>query len=551
MTMTIGRITGLPEPSQMTQTGQSQVEWELMVDEGHARQLLDLVDNPGERFVPIISTAKPELSGIYRLTGINATQDPNLDAAELRAVQVSASAENRGVQTANSSVLLRGDNRNWVDSVGVNIPLYVGHLTGDSGLSGPNAGPAGFTTSAVSTMRGSLVRVRDNTNPLAAVKRVYVGTGIVPSGNLAGAVAVNDRILVLTNGVTATALDGIYVVQSGTWTRATDADTTAKLANAAVYVTDGLNFVGINATTFRGTTWFLANAITTVGTTVQDWRIASSDASTPGFQSGALFTFRHSFGLRESRNGGPVVITHETKLADWYNGACTIDVDGELIVGNRLPDCDPTDVVIDNGLVKVGLGLVNTTASIEVQWAGGSPLAFGSVYDFTDLNLAGDVPAPVPQILVNTTDQVTLRLRMSGGAVTGSMDITINRGSRSVTVTLNYDRPATSIFSPVGTNAGTIGFEDPANTEGIAATKRALLYRTADGPDGYRYGISSAATLANDTAGALTTAAARLHTFAIHGVTATTTTLTGDDQLYGLHRRWFALMGQSTEVGSL
>ena len=76
------------------------------------------------------------------------------------------------------------------------------------------------------------------------------------------AVAVNDRVLV-KNQSTASA-NGIYIVQSGAWTRATDADSEAELVNMAVFVSEG--------TTLADTAWTCTtNAPITVGSTNITW----------------------------------------------------------------------------------------------------------------------------------------------------------------------------------------------------------------------------------------------------------------------------------------
>jgi len=71
-------------------------------------------------------------------------------------------------------------------------------------------------------------------------------------------VAANDRVLV-KNQTTGSA-NGIYVAASGAWTRATDADTSAELVNAAVYISEG--------TANADSAWVCTtNAPITVGTT--------------------------------------------------------------------------------------------------------------------------------------------------------------------------------------------------------------------------------------------------------------------------------------------
>jgi len=71
-------------------------------------------------------------------------------------------------------------------------------------------------------------------------------------------VAANDRVLVKNQ--TTQSANGIYVAASGAWTRALDADTSAELVNAAVYVSEG--------TTQADTAWVqTANAPITIGST--------------------------------------------------------------------------------------------------------------------------------------------------------------------------------------------------------------------------------------------------------------------------------------------
>jgi hypothetical protein len=94
---------------------------------------------------------------------------------------------------------------------------------------------------------------------------------LATSGNvtLSGTAAIDgttpvagDRVLV--KGQTTAADNGIYVVASGTWTRATDAASGADLLGATVVVTEG--------TLYRDTTWVCTtNAPITVGTTAITW----------------------------------------------------------------------------------------------------------------------------------------------------------------------------------------------------------------------------------------------------------------------------------------
>lgn len=77
------------------------------------------------------------------------------------------------------------------------------------------------------------------------------------------ALAVGDRVL--AKNQTSSANNGIYVVASGAWTRATDADSSAELAGAIVRVQQGTTNGGRRYTTsFKGTD--------TLGTTAMPWQ---------------------------------------------------------------------------------------------------------------------------------------------------------------------------------------------------------------------------------------------------------------------------------------
>ena len=108
------------------------------------------------------------------------------------------------------------------------------------------------------------------------------------------ALAVGDRVL--AKNQTTSANNGIYVVASGAWTRATDADSSAELAGAIVRVQQGTTNGGCRFTTsFKGTD--------TLGTTSMPWQrvldgfnsayITISDAST---DANGFATITHNLG---------------------------------------------------------------------------------------------------------------------------------------------------------------------------------------------------------------------------------------------------------------
>jgi hypothetical protein len=143
--MQIGRVTDLPEPSEVSEVGSGGVELSVMASATQARQLLDIADNTGERFVPVVVPSAPSVDGLYQVTGVNAGRDPNLHTAGLSEVRVSLAQVQGGRQVANYQLLLRGDNRQRVAGVGLWAPLFrVGLPGGVAGVSSLNAGAGGW-----------------------------------------------------------------------------------------------------------------------------------------------------------------------------------------------------------------------------------------------------------------------------------------------------------------------------------------------------------------------------------------------------------------------
>lgn len=88
------------------------------------------------------------------------------------------------------------------------------------------------------------------------------------------ALSANDRVLVMNQNGTATdPANGIYLAQTGAWTRATDADTGAELSGgAAVYVEEG--------TLYADTAWAAShNGVPTLGTTPLGFIMIGSQAA--------------------------------------------------------------------------------------------------------------------------------------------------------------------------------------------------------------------------------------------------------------------------------
>jgi hypothetical protein len=458
---------------------------------------------------------------VYELLDVGVEGDPNLEAAGLRQVSVSARCENQGRQVANSQLLVRGDNRDRTAVVGLTGPLYrVATPDAGTAMVSFNAGPAGFDVAGFTTptLRGDVRRITDSTRVKEAVR-------IASTTNraLTGLAAIDGVTPVATNRVllkdqTTKSENGIWLAASGAWTRATDADAGTELDFAQVGVTSG--------TANGGSTWFNPNEIT-IGTTAYDWQQAPA------------------FGLRESDRGGPVSITYQLPLANWYDGACTITQGGTVVTGTRLAATGT--VTIDNGLIRL--------AGHDFAMASGSPLAYGIAYvvDATTVTSAYGSPS----ILANTPDFVSVRYRFGLGAV----DYSLIRGNRTLTVAVSFQKARRGNClvredpgdpSSDGIHVGTAPTAVGAAIRGYSgAVVDHLQYSPANDADGNRVGLSYAGELGDPvTSGTYTTETAQAaHVFGVHAVIGGGTTLTGDDQLFGMDREWFGMIAQQTSAG--
>lgn len=162
------------------------------------------------------------------------------------------------------------------------------------------------------------------------------------------AVAAGDRVLV-KNQTTASA-NGIYVVAAGAWTRATDADTWAKLVSAFVFVEKG--------TVGADTGWV---------STIDSGGTLGSTAVTFSQFSGAG-TYTAGTGL--TRTGTQFSITNTAVTAGSYGSTSktltlTVNTQGQL---TAVAD---SDIAIANTQVS-GLGTMSTQNANSVAITGGS-----------------------------------------------------------------------------------------------------------------------------------------------------------------------------------
>jgi hypothetical protein len=526
--MQIGRITGLSEPQGFSQPDMSTVSFGLLATATEAKQLLDLGSNGAERFVPIVfGTALAANDGVYELLEVGVEADPNMEAAGLRQVSVSARCENRGRQVANSQLLVRGDNRNRAGNVGVTGPLYRAAVPEPATtVTAYNAGPAGFDVegSALPTLRGDVRRILDRTQvkeavTVASTANINLATGGTQTVDGVSVSVNGTRVLVRAQ--TTKSQNGIYTKQTGAWTRATDADGTTELNYAQVGVASG--------TANGGTTWFNPNVIT-IGTTAYDWQQAPA------------------FGLRESNRGGPVSFSYQLPLANWYGGACTIEQGGTVVTGTRLAASGA--VTIDNGLIRAGF----TAAGFELQMASGSPLAWKTARQISFFMES----AVAPSIITNTADQVVIRNRMVSTtypAYRGSIDLAITRGSRTATVSLSFQDTVVAFISVPSPSTLLSPVTAPGYTNAVDGH---LVYEDGNDADGNRVGASASLRMAayvgipgEAPAGLGTFDRVRAVSFGVHGVVGGGDTLTGADKLYEMDRAWFAMLAQQTSAGVL
>jgi hypothetical protein len=338
---------------------------------------------------------------------------------------------------------------------------------------------------------------------------------------------------VLVKNQTTASQNGVYVVNTGgAWTRASDANTAAELAYMQVGVQSGT----LNA----GKTFFLPlgeNDIT-VGTTSLNYQ------ETP------------AFSLRESNRGGPVSISYESSLASHYDGACTITEATTVVTGETALAANATNIVMDNGLVKVayddeleygGKGLVISKWDAgDDDWDEGKVVA-----PFFDISL-DPLDLGAPAIMANSPDFCSLRYRIPIG---GTVDISISRGSYVVTfayslaISQRMTMAAAELGESIILDMGTFIAVAPEAPTGAGFTNASAILLSGDG-GAIAYGSG---TLTEDALSGIYTAStnpSKSHVwgyFPIYDFTSKT----GDDELYGMTRQFFAMLSQQTSAGVL
>jgi hypothetical protein len=309
--------------------------------------------------------------------------------------------------------------------VAADLPAGTGTVTSvnvSGGSTGLTFSGGAVTSSGTITMAGTLAVASGGTGATdAATARINLGLSwkdpvkcaSVSNLGLSGTspvdgngISAGDRILVRAQ--TDPKENGIYVVASGAWSRAADADTGAKLHRAAVYATQG--------SSLRPSVWTLSNfALPTIGTDSLTW-----------VQQGTVTTVSVTTASGVS---GSVATDTTTPAITLTLGAITptsVAATG-AVSGSNLSGTNTGDVTLSGSPTYLSIaGQVLTLSAIDL----GSANASGTL-------AAGRFPA------------------LSGDATTSA-------GSLSVTV-------SSATLTDAGTNSAADAFKVRHNTSGTPA----------------------------------------------------------------------------------
>lgn len=176
------------------------------------------------------------------------------------------------------------------------------------------------------------------------------------------ALAAGDRVLVA--GQSTASANGIYVVASGTWTRATDADQTGEIApGTTVYVAEG--------TAEGDKTWGLVgDATITVGTTAQSWgRVGGNGTVYTAGNDGVQVNGAQILARIQSGGGLQIVAGQGLALASGFRGR---GVSGVVPSGSTSP------------VITHNLGTQDVEVVVRAATAGGG-LVVGEKVDTDDV----------------------------------------------------------------------------------------------------------------------------------------------------------------------
>lgn len=378
-----------------------------------------------------------------------------------------------GRVTANTPVV-QSDITTLVDSVYVNV-------AGDTMTGNLNMGGNSVTNLATPVNGGDAVN-KDYADALAnglswknSVIAATTGN-ITPSGTQTiDGVALVAGQRVLVKDQTNAADNGIYVVDAGTWPRATDMDSTTpinEINGAAVFVEEGT----VNA----DTAWTQIDNVQVLGTDpLQFVQFAGAGSYTAG---NGLQLVGNQFSL-----------VSPVSVSNGGTGTSTAPTNGQLLVGNGTgytlsTITGGTAISVNNGAGTITIdntgvtSLAGTTNEIEVSASTGA-VTIGLPNDVTianSLTVSGLTPngalyATTGGEIVSTaalTDGQILIGDTGGapvaGTITGGTGITVTNGAGTITIDVDNTEVVTSF------SAGTTGFTPSSATSGAVTLSGTL-----------------------------------------------------------------------------
>jgi hypothetical protein len=115
--------------------------------------------------------------------------------------------------------------------------------------------------------------------------------------------------------------------------------------------------------------------------------------------------------------------------------------------------------------------------------------------------------------------------------------------------------PGTVVLIGTSTEPNYTTAPEAGSGTGYTSASNSMQYGPTNDADGNRWGLSYAGVLntSNPLGSPFNFSATlkRSHVFGIHAVIGGGATKTGDDQLYGMDRAWFAMLAQQTSAGVL
>jgi len=290
-------------------------------------------------------------------------------------------------------------------------------------------------------------------------------------GTLSGLIAVDgvtpvagDRILLKSQ--TAPATNGIYIASAGAWTRATDADSSAELVDAAVFVSEG--------TANSDTAWVqTANAPITVGTTALTWVqftgggsvTAGAGMTQTGNQldvvaaNGSIIVGADDIQVGYAGTGGAFGSAVTAARSDHNHDSQYVDVAGDTMSGVLTVTGSGVRVNVPAGVVQAqtfsatgtGGGLTATDGGTVNLAGSGANLTVGgssSSVDFSNLASQVVLPAITPTAASHAVPKSYVDAQVSGRAgkfsalVAAAVSTVINHALNTRDVIVNVYRVA-------------------------------------------------------------------------------------------------------------